>query len=218
MRLKMLGTTIDLALKNNTYLLFSNVILAGLLAASVTANLSSHERVTLVPPQLDKQAEISWNSADANYMKAFGLYVASMVGNITPKNVKLTADAIGAHLDAEIYAPVRSQILSLANDETFQRSNAMNYFAPSSVTYEVDEQKRNKVFVVGTLTTVGFNQNDNTRPDGNPVVYEIGVKIQAGRPIITSFTSYQGKQPHTAKWVAAQGKRTEQDADQGNID
>jgi len=54
-KLNFLGKTWDMALRNNTGLLVSNVVLSVLLFISVTSNLSDHERIVLTPPHMDKK-------------------------------------------------------------------------------------------------------------------------------------------------------------------
>lgn len=206
MKLIFLGKTWDMALRNNTGLLVSNVVLSLLLFISVTSNLSNHERIVLTPPHMDKKMEVAWNAASGEYMKSWGLYVATLIGNITPKNVNLVADAMGGFLDPSIYPQVRAQIKSLAEDPVFQRANAINYFAPEQAVYEVDSEKRQKVFVVGQLVTSSFEglQQGARGGDFKWVVYEMSLLMRDGRPVITEFTSYPGNQPHTQKWLQAQ--------------
>lgn len=206
MRLNALGKTWNLAIRNNTGLLVANIILAVALAFSVGANLSTHERVVLIPPHMNEKMEVSWADASAPYYKSFGLYVATLIGNITPRNVQLVADSIGQHLDSSIYAPVRAQILALADDPVFQKSNSVNYFAPDQVVFEAERGKTQKVFVVGRLMSTSYAGAGTgaATVDAKNLVYEIGVRMDGGRPVITEFTSYPGAQAHTAKWRASQ--------------
>lgn len=207
MKMSSLGKTWDLAVRNNTILLITNVILTVLLAFSVGVALSNRERVVLVPPHLDKKVEVAWHNASGEYLKSFGLYVVTLIGNVTPKNVVLVADSMGAFLDPAIYPQIRAQIKSLSEDPVFQKANAINYFAPEQAIYEVDSNKKQKVFIVGQLVTSSFENtpgSQNARADFKWVTYEMGVVMRDGRPVITEFTSYPGNVPHTAKWFASQ--------------
>lgn len=217
MKMSALGKTWDLAVRNNTILLITNVILTVLLAFSVGVALSSRERIVLVPPHLDKKVEVAWHNASADYLKSFGLYVVTLIGNVTPKNVTLVADSMGAFLDPSIYPQIRAQIKSLSEDPIFQKANAINYFAPDQAIYEVDTNKKQKVFIVGQLVTSSFENSpgsQNSRAEFKWVTYEMGVVMRDGRPVITEFTSYPGNVPHTAKWLASQSpSATERAAD-----
>ncbi len=207
MKLSFLGKTWNAALRNSTYMLVSNVILVVLLFISVTRNFDNHERVVLLPPHLDKKVEIAWENASGEYLESWGLYVATLIGNITPKNVKLVADSLGAFVDASIYPKVRTDVLSLAEDPVFQKANAINYFAPDRVIFEVDAEKNKKVFVIGQLITSSFEPSavqSGNRSENRWVTYEMTLEMRSSRPWITAFTSYKGNQPHTMKWLATQ--------------
>ena len=61
-------------------LLLSNIILgAGFVWALATIS-GERERIVLVPPMLDAKAEVAWNSANKEYIKGFGMYIATLVG------------------------------------------------------------------------------------------------------------------------------------------
>lgn len=218
MKITELGKSWNLALRNNTFLLFANLGLTVALVMSVYGNLSTHERVVLVPNSLDHRMEISWKSANADYLKAQGLYVATLIGNVTPKNVQLVADGVGAFLAPDIYSSVRAQILSLADDPIFQHANAINYFAPEQVIYEIDNAKHQKVFVVGSILSSSFNSVPGmpNLPDRKQVVYELSMDIVAGRPVITDFQSYSGGQAHTEKWKESQSQQQSRQTNAAN--
>jgi len=206
-RINALGPTIDLALRNNTILLFTTIILSVCLAICVSMNVSDHERIVLVPPHMDQKMEVSWRHANAAYYKAWGLYATTLVGNVTPKTVDFVADALGFLLHPSIYPRIRAQVKGLAEDPVFQRANAINYFAPHEVTYEVDADRRQKVFVTGQLITSNFEATtavSGARSDTKWVVYEMTFEQTDGRPVIVELTSYPGRQPHTMKWWSTQ--------------
>lgn len=207
MKMSILGQTLELAIRNNIVLLVANVLMAICLVMSVAVNLSVHERIVLVPPYMDKKMDVSWKSANADYYKAWGLYATTLVGNVTPKTVNFVADAIGFLLHPSIYPKIRAQIKSLADDPVFQKANAINYFVPHDITYEVDADKKQKVFVAGQLITSSFeapNALTGARSDYKSVIYEMTFESSDGRPVIVDMTSYPGNQPHTIKWWASQ--------------
>ena len=52
-------------------MLMSNIIMAVGLTCAIFAVSGQRERVVLVPPALDRRAEIAWKSADKEYLKSF---------------------------------------------------------------------------------------------------------------------------------------------------
>lgn len=219
MKLTFLSGTWDLARKNNTVLLFSNIALSVALVVVGFLAFGQRERVVLIPPHIDKKMEISWSAANADYLKSWGLYVATLIGNITPKNINLVADALGAFLDPSIYPSVRAQVKSLADDPIFQRANAINYFAPEQVVYEIDTNKNQKVFVVGQLVTSSFEGPNAGKSGGEfkSVIYEMSVAMRDGRPVIIDFTSYPGTQPRTQKWLSSQSPEVQKAASERQV-
>jgi conjugal transfer pilus assembly protein TraE len=197
MKLSRLSATWDRTLWTNAILLVANAALAVGLAAAAVVEVTRHERVVLVPPGLDERAQVAWKAASAEYFKAWGLYVATLVGNVTPNNVSFVADSLSPLFSPRIYASVRTQILALAKDPVFGRATAVNYFSPTQAIYE---PATGKVFIVGTIVTSTFEKTGETRH----VVYEMKWRMQAGLPLVVEFTSYEGSQPKTLKWLESQ--------------
>lgn len=171
----------------------SNVILAIGLAYSIIAISSVHERVVLVPPSLDKKAEISWNNANKEYLKSFGLYIATLVGNIQPKSSTVVLDSVSAFMDPRIYTDFRRQLIEVIEDPVFKSSGSVISFLPSSIQYENETAR---VFVSGTIIT----STSGAQKYQKQVIYEIGTQIREGRPWVAHFTSYEGNTPHTVTW------------------
>lgn len=179
--------------------LCSNVILATGLVAAIFAITNEHERIVLVPPHLDRQVEIAWASADSEYMKSFGLYVATLVGNIQPRTSKVVLDTVGVFMDPDIYSEFRRQTRAIIDDPIFKQSGAVITFQPSSIQFEAETSR---VFVTGALITKSATNNR-----AKTVTYEIGLQIRHGRPWVHHFTSYEGSVPHTLAWHVQRAER-----------
>lgn len=169
-----------------------SIVLSAAVLVAVVKLVSSHERVVLVPPHLDEKVEVSWRSADAVYMKSFGLYVATLIGNIQPKTSKVVLDTVGVFMDTDIYNEFRTQARSIIDDPVFKISGAVITFQPSAIQYEPESSR---VFVTGALITKSATSHKSKN-----VVYEIGLQIRNGRPWVYHFTSYDGSTPHTMSW------------------
>jgi conjugal transfer pilus assembly protein TraE len=212
MNLARFRSTWESTRRNNTVLLVSNLLLVIVLLTLSIMLTRRHERIVLVPPYMNTQMEVAWNSANEDYFKSFAMYVALCIGSVTPRTVQFVADAMGAFMAPEIYSKVRAQILSLSNDPTFNTSASTNYFTSEQLVYEASTSR---VFVLGKLVTSGFR---GTIDEQKPVIYEMRMHIENGRPMIHGFTSYPGTQPHTLKWLKSQPEDVQQKADTTLLD
>jgi conjugal transfer pilus assembly protein TraE len=174
-------------------LLVSNAILAMGVVYGLFAFSGERERIVLVPPSLDAKAEIAWNSANKEYVKGFGMYIATLVGNIQPKSSTVVLDAVSAFMDPSIYTEFRQQLLSLIEDPVFKSSGSVISFQANSIQYEVET---NRVFVTGTLITT----TSGTQKYQKQVTYEMGITIREGRPWVSHFLSYEGTVARTVSW------------------
>lgn len=154
---------------------------------------SEHERVVLTPPHVTERMEISWDSANAEYYKAFGLYVAGLIGNITPKNADFIVDILSSFIHSSIYADVRTKLKAITEDPVFRDSGAYSYFIPDQILYEPDTKK---VFVIGNVM-LGTAAR---QPRPEAIVYEFQIRIENGRPIVFGLQSYPGNEAHTVEW------------------
>lgn len=178
----------------------SNVILAVGASYAIIQLGNQHERVVLVPPSLDKKAVVAWDYANKEYLKSFGLYMATLVGNIQPKSSTMVLDSVSAFMDPAIYNDFRSQLMAIIEDPVFKSSGSVISFLPNSIQYEAETAR---VFVTGSIIT---STAGSTKYQKN-VVYEVGARIREGRPWVTHFTSYEGTQIHNVNWWALKNTR-----------
>lgn len=170
----------------------SNLILSAGMFYTVAALNNTHERLVIIPPHLDKKAEIAWESANSSYIKSFGFYVANMIGNLQPETAGIILDAVSVFMEPRIYSDFRRQAFDIINDPIFKQTKSSTFFQPASIIFE---RSTSKVFVIGDLQTKTINSTLN-----KSVVYELGIVIREGRPWISHFTSYEGKEPRTTLW------------------
>ena len=179
------------------YLLLSNTALAVTLMGTLYLAIGNRERVVLVPPQLDARVTVGMTTASSEYLKSFGLYIATLVGNITPYNVDFLTDILSRYLDARVYTAVRTRLQAVANDPVFRNSGGASWFEARRLDYE---KETSRVFVVGQLNTLSAGK---TNPDVAPVVYELRIEMRDGRPLVLALDSYEGSEPHSLKWQAS---------------
>lgn len=181
-------------------LMLSNIILAAGLVYAYASMAGARERIVLVPPMLDEKVEIAWNSANKEYIKSFGMYIATMVGNIQPKSSTVVLDAVSAFMDPFIYTEFRRQLMTLMEDPVFKASGSVISFLPNSIQYEADT---NRVFVTGTLITA----TSGAQKYQKQVTYEMSISIREGRPWVSHFLSYEGSIPRTVSWHVNRNSR-----------
>ena len=184
------------SIKTNYMLAAACVGLTVITLFSVYVTLTTHERIVVVPAGLKDRAAVSWNSADSTYLKSFGLFIATLIGNITPANVKFVSDSLSTYLAPDIYSEVRKKMLQLADSSDFADSASSTRFVPLDILYEPDT---NKVFVSGQMIVASAitKQTQN-------LIYEMQIEVLNGQPIVQNVTSYDGLEFHTKKWLDLQ--------------
>jgi len=186
----------DASQKMISMLLLTTVVLAAGVVILSSKVATQHERITLVPPHLDDRMSVGWDEASKEYYKSWAMYVAMLIGNITPENVDFVLSNLSGMLSPKIYQSVKQRLLSLAKEPMFSSGTSISYFTTDKVIYE---PSTNKVFVVGeyistTATATGMLNSSKH------VVMEFEMAMKSGRPVIEYFTSYPGRKPHTLKW------------------
>jgi conjugal transfer pilus assembly protein TraE len=169
------------------------LVLAVSLGVVLVTNASRHDRIVIVPPGLAGPVAVDWGRADTEYLKTFGLFYATLIGTITPRNAEYVADRLSGMTAAAVYPQIRKQILAVAKDPSFTGSGSTTNFVSNTVIYEPET---GLVFVLGDNQTYsGFGGAKM-----NPVVYEIAAEIIEGRPVVNSVTNYPGTEARTAAW------------------
>jgi conjugal transfer pilus assembly protein TraE len=184
---------------DNKFLLLSNTVLAVCVTVAIGALVTNKPTTVLVPPQMDRAVTVGWNNASGEYLKSFGLYVAVLAGNITPKNVNFVVDMLSTLVTPRIYTDVRKKLLAQAANPNFVKNAAATHFMPEKIIFEATTSK---VFVLGTLTTEGANQSSGQELKE---IYEMVIKMVDGKPIVDAITNYEGIEPHTEPYMILHG-------------
>ena len=183
----------DGLLRNNRAFLAIIAILGVIVLMQQWSIATEKTRVVLVPPYLDKAVKVGYASADADYYESWGLYVAELMGNLTPGDAPFVEKAMGKLFGGD-YAAVKAKIAQSAAEES--NANANFAFEAKSVIWQAITKT---VFVHGTLRQV--NGSGRTIV-AKPYTFSMRVHISAGRPVLDDFHSYTGS-PHTIKWKLA---------------
>lgn len=193
--------TFKQALQATTVQKYANVSLAvAVLITSILA-FNQRERVVLVPPMVHEQLEVALSSANAEYHKSWGLYVATFVGNVNPGNSGFVVEGLKMAFAPELYSDMQQQILE--QSEEMRLSGRSLRFFPDKVSYE---KASGKTFVTGKQEMVSASGAIKEQE----VVYEMQIKLRDGLPVVSSFDFYTGA-PRTLEWLARNSARDKRD-------
>ena len=114
----------------------------GLCLVQTFALMSRDEIVVLVPPELSAEMEVAGSHADQDYTKAWGLHIATLIGNVTPGNGAFIKESVYPLLSPEVHDQVTT-IIERQLDQLDRHRVALR-FEPRRVV-----QKGKRVFVFG---------------------------------------------------------------------
>jgi len=139
--------------------------------------------VILIPPGLSEKSEIAKNKASEGYKKAWGMYTATLIGNVTPENADFVLESFSGMVTGEIRSIVTEQITQEL--DTLKQEKVSSTFEIVRVTYEPETDK---VFVTGRNRMTG--SGGKSTPTEQTFEFKIDVKQYS--PSITQMASYQG--------------------------
>lgn len=181
---------------------WNRIFIAGLIVANIglgAKQLFTTPVVTMQPPTLDTAAWVARDQASQSYQEAWGLYLATQIGNVTPGTVSLIKEWLGPLLSPSAYDAVISalevQATQIKNDRVSMR------FEPRAVVYEPDS---GKTFAYGYSFIIGVNGNE----DRVERTYEFKVRVERYLPILEFIDTYAEK-PRTAKVLQMMERREE---------
>lgn len=170
--------------------------LAIALLITVSTLTQRRDRIIIVPPGLTGPVAVDWGKADTEYLKTFGLFYATLLGTITPRNAEYVADRLSGMTSAASYPSIRKSILATAKDPSFINSGSATNFIANLV---IHDSEGGSIFVVGEHRVyTGFGV-----PKISALVYEMDIRIVEGRPVVDAVTNYPGTEPRTKQWKAS---------------
>ncbi|MEZ5934826.1 MAG: TraE/TraK family type IV conjugative transfer system protein [Alphaproteobacteria bacterium] len=147
------------------------------------ALMSRDEIVVLVPPELSAEMEVASSRATQDYTKAWGLHIATLIGNVTPGNGAFIKESVYPLLSPEVHDQVTT-IIERQLDQ-LERDRVALRFEPRRVV-----QKGSRVFVFGYGVTSAIGGADEERTKRT---YEVELEIERHRPVIRYLRTYAGE-------------------------
>ncbi|MDD2944310.1 MAG: TraE/TraK family type IV conjugative transfer system protein [Acinetobacter sp.] len=166
---------------------------------------TQRERIVLVPPTIDQQYQINWDSANAEYYQSMALVASGLVGSTTPKTLTNNLKSLNQFLSPALQRQMEESLNALSNKLPKENFNA--WFIPKNVFYE---KQTNKIFVQGALQSSLVSN----RIQEQPVVYEFIIRMVSGKPVIVHFNSYEGTRPLTLAQIRANEAAAQQTSGQ----
>ncbi len=155
----------------------------------IMALVNNKPLVILVPPKLTEQVRISMDSADEAYKRSWGLFVATMIGNVTPGNAEYLLRNVEGLLSPRVYQSIKENLADQV--QRIKRESMSITFNPREIQYEI---ATDRVFVFGRATITGSSGEKAEEAR----TYEFEIDMVNGIPQVTYFDLYSDK-PKTAK-------------------
>ena len=171
------------------------LLLAGLLAASMLANLAlavlatqlaQRERVVLVPPTISKTFWLDEARVSPEYLEQMGWFLAQLVLNVTPQSVDQQARVLLQYAAPQNHGLLRAQLAAAA--QRLRRDGASTLFSVQEIA--VDEQGQ-RVGLRGQLATFIGERRVSEHARG----YAIDLQYAAGRIHIKAFRETNPNDP-----------------------
>jgi conjugal transfer pilus assembly protein TraE len=194
----------------------ANLVLLVSTVAMAIANMALSAQVIhakvereLVPPMLNQQVKIGYAMADTAYYKSWALYVAELVGNLTPGNADFVAGALGRLFTSSDALSVKTEVL--AQGRNLAQNSVVMFFKADEVIYD---PQTGIAYVTGTQRQVS--------PDGSSLAsqqltYQMHIEIDAGQPVLTDLTVYDGP-AHTKSWFVSHPPKAKKPATTASAD
>jgi conjugal transfer pilus assembly protein TraE len=192
---------------SNRFLKFVCLFLMTLNLLTLIGWLKKDSSVILIPPGLSEQSEISKNKASEGYKKAWGMYTATLIGNVTPENADFVLDSFGGMVTGEIRSIVIEQIAQEL--DTLKQEKVSSTFEIVRVTYEPDSDK---VFVTGRNRMTGAGGKSTPTEQ----TFEFKIDVKQYSPIITQMASYAGM-PKIASVLAKEEAKQKADEERQKL-
>ena len=145
-------------LKTREGALKENVVSRAVIATLVLSNLvlglamtSQKTTIVMVPPTLESSSEIGASDSGKETQVAWGMYLAGMLGNVTPRTAPYLKQNISRHLSPNLYSSIVEAIDQQAAEIASEQITLS--FSPTIGRYDAE---LDRVIVTGELTIRGL--------------------------------------------------------------
>lgn len=184
MKISALKANIHAVTKENYWGRLIIAVLASVVLLLGVGVFSDKTVVTMIPPNLNEVSQQHQNKASAGIHKAWSLYIAETLGNVTPETVSFVKETI-----SPLFGPaIRDQALVLMDKQidTIKRDQTSYSFEPREVQYDETSQT---TYVVGRHFT---HQAGKALPDRVNRTYEFQWAFKKYLPVLEHIDTYEG--------------------------
>jgi conjugal transfer pilus assembly protein TraE len=160
-----------------------NSVLAVSILVLAFAISNKSTTVVMIPPHLQAQGELGPDHASEEIQVAWGLYIANMLGNVTPKTVGFLNSALAPSLSGRMYQPVLSSLEEQA--ESIRVEQLTVRFTPNGASFD---RPRNRVVITGEHITQGV-RDSAIREERT---YEMAFIVKGYRVLLDDIKVYRG--------------------------
>ena len=182
------------------YLLWSNVSLL-FITLLISIYLIFQNKIVVVQiPGGGTEVETTYekNTIDKGSQKAIILAAVSAISQINTANYAYQKLFIQSFLSPEVFTAITSQIDAHVKKMIDQRELGSFYFEFKEYAFD---PILNKHFVRGDVHTVNAVKNTS-----EPWIYELTLRVENYRPMITSLDTYSGLEFHNSIWIDKEGR------------
>jgi len=154
--------------------------------------------VVLVPPTFAEKSEVSASSASKQTKVMWGMYIAGLLGNITPTSAKALPELVSPHLSPKLWSTTREGLTKQI--EEIQKEGLSLSFAPKIARMD---PATGYVIVTGDLTIRGLRGQERTETR----TYEMDFEVHNYAVTLDHLRVMQGKFAEEAAAKLASSKK-----------
>jgi len=175
---KFFSTYTGMLLENRLYRLV--LVLLLLINLALVVLMQRNQTVVLVPPDLRQEARVGLKHADRNYLEAWGLFFATLMGNVTPRNIDFIMESLERYMAPDIYQEMAKSMYDQA--KSIKQGNLTLSFSAQEVAYDESTKRvkvRGQTVIRGTYG----------KPQGMNRTYDMAIEIRNYGPVLTDVAA-----------------------------
>ncbi len=151
--------------------------------ATAMLAMNADRTVVLVPPAVPGEVEIERDNASLQFKEAWAVFVAEMLGNVTPETADFVSQSLARVLSASIYRQIQDDLTKQIAE--IKRDRVSISFYPKEVMHE---KETGKMFVTGNFRI----QGPGSKPEEKIRTYEMVITVEGYKPVIRHIDAYAG--------------------------
>lgn len=142
-----------------------------------------HEIVTITPPDPKGLIQYEKSSASEDALTSWGLYLATLLGNVSPSNAEFVSSSVAQVLDPSIYQDVMQSVAT--QSKRIQDDQLSLSFQPADIKFDANNSI---VYVTGWLNT----RDSHGTAAKTQRTYELWWTVNNYQPRLSGLKAYEG--------------------------